>query len=739
MKAAFIRLQGTYSLWMKRPALGLAYMSAYLESKGFDCQIIDAHFNCWRDSDILRHVENCRPDIVGITAMTYEINRATRVASQIKNTLRIPIVIGGAHVTVLPERTLSEFPVFDYGIYGEGEKTAVELLQSLQKGVTDLSFINGLIFRDKDRVVVNPARPYLSPSELENLPYPAFHQYYGENKRALEGKNNAYVIMSTRGCPYRCAFCADSIGKTIRRRSAENVCKEVEYGMNRYGARNFDFLDDIFLFNDRETRRTLQLMIDSGLSDRIRWSGLVRANLVNPELIDLAKRSGCISLDMGAESGDDEVLKAINKRVTVDEIRRAANIIKKAGISLDVCYILGHPNETSETMRKTINLAAELNTEAAAFSLMVPFPGTKIFDMAVKGEGCYRLLTQDWSAYEKYGAKVLELENLSWEELVKWQVRAYLIFYLKNLRIADLIRFILKKRTGVYSFVKKRLSMRRARENGALKKMFYKIDFKCNNKEKIQSTLNYLYGYKDDISTKVLHRNRINLFSILMEKLIKEKRIESFDSAIDIGCNTGVYSKIISDYGFKHVLGIDISDEMIKKASISFAFREDKKVLEYKVADAERIETEKKYNLVLCTEVLEHTDNPENVIENIKSILAPNGIAIITTPNSISFPSLCTFLFHIINEGKINKEVKQHLSFPFYKSISLFKNSKFRVIETSGNNLVFIRIMTDLLYRLPIFATINKINFSLARLWPFKYFAQSFFVVWKNEDGINEW
>lgn len=455
MKVGFIRLRGTYSDWMRRPAIGIAYICAYLESKGFDCKIIDAHFNSWSDEEILNYVEDYRPDVLGLTAMTHEISRAAYVASQLKNKLHVPIIIGGAHITALPERTLREFPVFDYGIYGEGEKTMLELLQCLQNGIVDLSSIKGLVFRDGEHIIVNPPRPYLSSAELDALPYPAFNQYYGENTQALAGKNNDYVIFSTRGCPYQCAFCADSLGKKIRRRSAENICQEMQYGMKRYGAYEFGFLDDIFLFDNQETRRVLQLMIDSGLSDRIRWNGLLRANLINSDLIDLAKKSGCVGLDMGVESGDDEVLKTINKGITVEQVKQAVRVIKKAGISLGICYILGHPNETIETIKKTINLATELNTERVAFSLMVPFPGTKIFDMAIHGEGRYRLLTQDWSSFEKYGARVLELEGLQWEELIKWQVRAYITFYLKNFRLLDLVKFILKKKRGIYFFIKK--------------------------------------------------------------------------------------------------------------------------------------------------------------------------------------------------------------------------------------------------------------------------------------------
>lgn len=263
--------------------------------------------------------------------------------------------------------------------------------------------------------------------------------------------------------------------------------------------------------------------------------------------------------------------------------------------------------------------------------------------------------------------------------------------------------------------------------------MFYKSDFRCNDEEELQSKLNYLYNYKDDISTKVLHRNRMNLFCFLMKKLIEQNVIDSFDSAIDIGCSSGVYSKIISDFGFRYVLGIDIVDEVIRKANNFFAFSENRKVLEYKVLNAENLDVDKKYNFVLCTEVIEHVDNPTKVVENVKAILAPKGIAIITLPNRISLPYLFAILFHKIRKKQFGKSLEQHLNYPFYKSIALFRDKNLRTIETSGSNLIFNRIILRFLHKTQVFPVINRINFHLSRSWPLKYFAQFFFIVLKNE------
>ncbi|GAI58521.1 unnamed protein product, partial [marine sediment metagenome] len=127
MKIALIRLPATYADWYKRPALGIAYIAACLQSKGYNCKIFDAYFHSWCQAELLQQVKNYNPDVAGLTAMTHEINHAANFATQLKAQMNIPIIIGGCHVTALPQKTLAEFPIFDYGVYGEGEKTIIEL------------------------------------------------------------------------------------------------------------------------------------------------------------------------------------------------------------------------------------------------------------------------------------------------------------------------------------------------------------------------------------------------------------------------------------------------------------------------------------------------------------------------------------------------------------------------------------------------------------------------------------
>jgi anaerobic magnesium-protoporphyrin IX monomethyl ester cyclase len=469
VKIALIKPPPTYADWYRRPVLGISYISSFLKKNGFSAKIFDAVFNGWSEKELVQNVEVFRPDIIGITAMTHEVTQAARLAAEIKKRLPAPTVIGGSHVTALPERTLSEFGAFDYGIRGEGEKTFLELLRLISGGGAGLEAgaIPGLIFRHNGSVKVNEPGPWLTEGELEQLPYPAFEQYYGENRQALAGKHAYYVMFSARGCPYSCAFCMQVLGRQVRSFSTARICDEIQYAVARYGAHTIDFADEIFLFDSARTREILNLMIEKGLPEQIRWSGLTRANMVNRELIALAKRAGCYKLEMGVESGDDGVLNAIGKKITVEQVKNAVAVIKQNGIRLGTYFILGHPNETPSTVRKTVRLAVSLNTDTIAVGVMVPYPGTAIYSMAKKGEGGYRLLSENWADYDKYGGKSMEFAGMPYKKLTSYQKRAYIGLYLKNFRLIDLFIFILKRRRSVYFFIQNKIvSMFRMQVHG---------------------------------------------------------------------------------------------------------------------------------------------------------------------------------------------------------------------------------------------------------------------------------
>jgi len=426
-------------------------LASYLQKNRIQAQIFDANYHSWSEERTVKKIIKFQPDLVGISAMTHEIKVANHLAGQIKKKLKkIPVVIGGCHLTALPRETLEEFSNFDFGIYGEGEKPLFQLVRILERDPKTEGFkkVESLVYRTKKgKIRVNPPAERLTSKELDQLPYPAFDQYYQTSET---GTDRRYPIMASRGCPFNCAFCMQVLGRQVRRRLPGNLLREVEMAVKKFGVKTFAFYDEIFIFNDQASVKTLKLMKKHQFAKKLRWCANSRANLITKDLAKLAKQAGCYSLEFGVESGSEEILKKINKQITLKQVEKAIGEIKASGIKTFAYFILGHPGETRKTIRATIDFAVKLNPDQIAVGLMVPYPGTEIYRMAQKGEGGYRLLSRDWSKYDKYGGGALELKGLPLAELERWQRQMFLEFYLRNGRFLDLAKFILKYKREIF-------------------------------------------------------------------------------------------------------------------------------------------------------------------------------------------------------------------------------------------------------------------------------------------------
>lgn len=253
----------------------------------------------------------------------------------------------------------------------------------------------------------------------------------------------------------------------------------------------------------------------------------------------------------------------------------------------------------------------------------------------------------------------------------------------------------------------------------------------CDDGTELQQRLNDLYAYQDDILTKVYHRSRIVQFQCLVQKLISRNLIREYRKALDIGCNAGFYSKILSDFGFEDVLGIDISTKYVAKANQEFASDQPgKRIAFHRMDAADLMRTENKgYDFILCTEVIEHTDNPGALINSIMALLAPGGMAVISLPNCLSLGYLTTYAASLMRRREISKDLRNHLSYPFYKGPLLFKGEGARMVCTAGVNCLFNGPLLALLHGTALFGPLNSLNFWLSSKWPFKYISQFFFFV----------
>jgi radical SAM superfamily enzyme YgiQ (UPF0313 family) len=381
--------------------------------------------------------------------MTHQIIHTANVSEKIKKMFPdTKIVIGGAHATIAPLETLSEFSVFDIAVIGEGERTLIEIVKTISDYGLEpkmLSSIKGIAWRYENEIKINEPREQIT--DLDSLPFPNYDH--------IQRKIKIYPIFSSRGCPFNCIFCCRIHGNQLRVRSPTNVVKEIEYAIQKYKPILIDFADDQATFPRNRMLEICDLIINKNLNEKVKWTVLSRVTNVDYDLFKRMKEAGCINIDFGVESGNREILKIIKKGITIEDAKSAIYMAKKARIKTGSYFIIGHPFETIETAKQTITLAKELNTDTVSFGLMVPYPGTEVNEMMKKGFGNYKPISSSWDDFDKQIGNALELRNLSRKQLERLQIDAYLTFYVRNFRFLSLIRLVISQRKLVIKYLKK--------------------------------------------------------------------------------------------------------------------------------------------------------------------------------------------------------------------------------------------------------------------------------------------
>jgi anaerobic magnesium-protoporphyrin IX monomethyl ester cyclase len=411
------------------PPLGLAYLAAVLEEDDHEVQIFDLGLDPDAPvEDGAARVRAFDPHLVGITAMTNVYLSALETATLLKAHLGRPIVLGGPHPTVYPHRVLSEAPVVDYVVRGEGEETLRELVRALGDNARDVGAIQGLTHRLRGEIVSNPDRPLIH--DLDALPFPARHLFDLKRYHLRTPAGEPMVtLLSSRGCPYNCSYCFKGIvGRTYRQRSPGNIIAELRQVIDRYGVHNFYFIDDLFTINLRRLEALTQQMIDEQLD--VRWQCLARVDRVNPEILKKMYAAGCRRIHYGIESGNQQVLDRVGKRIELPQVGQAVRWTQDAGIETKGYFMLGLPGDSAETMEQTVNLAVELDLDEAMFSLTTPFPGTRLWDEMVKKRPGTEY-NQDFTRAYYYGnpdedmVPFLNVSEVSDAVLAKWMRRAH--------------------------------------------------------------------------------------------------------------------------------------------------------------------------------------------------------------------------------------------------------------------------------------------------------------------------
>lgn len=414
------------------PPSDLMYLAAVSEKAGLEAKIADYS----QGGDLEQDLREFKPDylLINVATPTFKSDlSALTVAKEICPDV-VTIAKGAAFLTVAFEVMYYQKDL-DVILFGEPEETLRELLER-----KPYDKILGIYYRDDLRVKYTGARPFIE--NLDDLPFPARHLVDNNTYRRPDNNKVQAVIKVSRGCPFHCFFCLATpvSGAKVRRRSAENIIAEIKECVDKYGITNFLFWSDIFNIDKEWTMDLCRKIIDSGLD--ITWSANTRADTADEEMAQMMYKAGCRLVSIGVESGSQEMLDKIGKRITLDDVRLTVKIFKKAGIKIYNYFVIGLPWETEETVEDTIDFAIELNSDFISFYTATPLPGTKFYDYAKEN----RLINSETSFSSAYFYPSVKSHTLSKERIFELHKKAIRKFYLRPSYILKML-FSIKSAT----------------------------------------------------------------------------------------------------------------------------------------------------------------------------------------------------------------------------------------------------------------------------------------------------
>jgi radical SAM superfamily enzyme YgiQ (UPF0313 family) len=429
--------------------LGLGYISSYVKRHGA----------------ILKD----KPALVGVSFMTPQYYAARDMCEAIKSACAdTPIALGGAHPSVMAKETLNDIPFCDFAVVREGEETVLELLRALEREGSDLGAIRGLAWRDGNQIVVNEPREPIR--DLDSLPFPDrdlidITLYRAQSFFSYSSKMAA--IYTSRGCPGRCVFCCSGhrMRTPVRERGIDNIMAEIDELRSRF---NIDYLmvkDDTFTFRKSRALEFCDALLKN--HPGLKWHCMGRVNSIDYNLLSRMKEAGLNDIFFGIESGDAGILKKCKKGITLEQSRAAVEACRKLGIRTYGAFILGLPGESRETIENTIRFACSLPLTMAGFSILIPYPGTTVFDEYFRAEPGDPI---DYGAFiASSGVHYIEaykgLNGLSASELPALLASAQKRFYMRPRQLARMIRsasfsMLLGYARGFFSLLSKEIYRR---------------------------------------------------------------------------------------------------------------------------------------------------------------------------------------------------------------------------------------------------------------------------------------
>ncbi|MBW1777152.1 MAG: radical SAM protein [Deltaproteobacteria bacterium] len=425
------RCQAQEGIWTTLwPPVSMAQVASVLEEKGIAVKVTDAGAEDIDEKGLEALLVRFSPDVLMINTSTPSIDHDLTMAALAKRLLPdVATVAFGIHVSELPRACMEAEKALDFIIHNEPEHTTVDLVDTLKNG-GDFSKILGLTYRDKDRIVTNPPRPYIK--DLDALPFPAWHRV-DISRYVLPHSRRPYLkVTPARGCPYHCVFCVAQgyYGKRLRMRSVESVMAELKYDIQRYGVTDFFFWTETFTMNRKFVIELCRRMQDENL--QVRWVCNSRVDTIDEEMLSSMKAAGCWMISYGVESSSQEILDRSKKGITVEQIKEACRMTRKAGIQMTAHIVFGLPGDTPASIRDTVRFVRKMGFDYAQFYCATPWPGTELYKMA-KQYG-WLIPEAPWADYEQ-NKSVLNMEGLTADAVVRLRQEGFRSFYLYPLTI----------------------------------------------------------------------------------------------------------------------------------------------------------------------------------------------------------------------------------------------------------------------------------------------------------------
>jgi len=406
------------------PSLSLATLASNLLKFNHDVRILDLGISKFPMKGLVKELKDFSPDYVGITFSTPLFYQMVEIVEKVKKYDKGIITIGGGpHSSSLPKQTLKDSRL-DMTVVGEGEETLLEIVS----GKPPRS-IRGLCFKKNKKILLNPRRELIK--NLDDLPLPAWDLFdikKYKTSKLTSRKNPVGPIETSRGCPFGCVFCSKSVfGRTWRMKSVNRVVNEIEY-MLECGFKEIHVMDDGFSNDMKRAKNICDEIVRRGLD--FPWSLIngIRVDRIDRKLFDKMKRAGCYLASFGVESGCQNILDKIQKGTDLAKIKKAFKLANDVGIETLAFFMIGLPNDTEETIKKSIDFAKELEPDIVKVSITMPFPGTRLF---LEWDSLGLIKTKNWSKYYYHTPNaVYKHPNMSWETIYKYYNTFYREVYL---------------------------------------------------------------------------------------------------------------------------------------------------------------------------------------------------------------------------------------------------------------------------------------------------------------------